>query len=591
MRTERAALALAALALAACGGGGGSGAPVPAAPAPPSFLTVAEVERAISQAAAEAGARGLRAHIVVVDRVGNVLGSHAMEGAPAGATIASGVAVGGGLEGTVVPAPFAALSKAITGAYLSSNGNAFSTRTAGQIVQEHFNPQEPGQPSGPLYGVQFSQLPCSDIALDASAGMAGPKRAPLGLSADPGGLPLYKDGVLVGGIGVEGDGRYGFDRDLLDVDHAPEELAAVAGAFGLAAPRDIRGDRITADGRTLRFLDSEALATDPAVAPRIAIGGARAGVVFGTPESGVSVSFELRRAVQTLVGAGGPRYPVRTSDSLQLGAPEVERLLLEALAVAGRARAQIRRPLGRTAQVNIAVVGNHGEVIGFARTDDAPVFGIDVAVQKARTALFFSLDGNFGAPPNAYDALAGNPAVRYLDQARAFLGDSTEFTGDTAWTPRAIGNLHRPFYPDGIRGAPTGPLSTPIAQWSPFNVGLQLDLVQPALMRVLAGEAVASCVPGTVLGNGLQIFPGGAPIYRAGRLMGAIGISGDGVDQDDMVAYLAVANNANVFGLGLGHATPERRADRYAPQGARLRYVQCPQAPFVDSNQQNACAP
>ena len=54
----------------------------------------------------------------------------------------------GGLEGLKFPvdaAPVviddqAAIAKAVTGAYLSSEGNAFSTRTASQIVQEHFNP-------------------------------------------------------------------------------------------------------------------------------------------------------------------------------------------------------------------------------------------------------------------------------------------------------------------------------------------------------------------------------------------------------------------------------------------------------------------
>ena len=31
------------------------------------------------------------------------------------------------------------------------------------------------------------------------------------------------------------------------------------------------------------------------------------------------------------------------------------------------------------------------------------------------------------------------------------------------------------------------------------------------------------------------------------------------------------------------------RADQLVPRGARLRYVQCPQAPFFDSNEQNVC--
>src|SRR3546814_940954 len=97
--------------------------------------------------------------------------------------------------------------------YLSSGGNAFSTRTASMIVQEHFPPSAAtrGLESGPLFGVQFSQLPCSDLAArfngtTAANSFIGPKRSPLGLSADPGGLPLYKNGVLVGGVGIMADG-------------------------------------------------------------------------------------------------------------------------------------------------------------------------------------------------------------------------------------------------------------------------------------------------------------------------------------------------------------------------------------------------
>src|SRR6185436_9308303 len=95
----------------------------------------------------------------------------------------------------------------------------------------------------------------------------GPRASPLGLAADPGGIPLYKSGTLVGGIGVELDGIYGIDRDIYDVDDQPEESIAVAGSAGFEAPADIRADRITADGRTLRFTDSVSLASDPSKAP------------------------------------------------------------------------------------------------------------------------------------------------------------------------------------------------------------------------------------------------------------------------------------------------------------------------------------
>lgn len=57
-----------------------------------------------------------------------------------------------------------------------------------------------------------------------------------------------------------------------------------------------------------------------------------------------------------------------------------------------------------------------------------------------------------------------------------------------------------------------------------------------------------------------------------------------------MIAFLGLANGASQLNSGLGHAPPERRADRLTPQGVRLRYVQCPFTPFLDSSAQNVCA-
>ncbi len=76
--------------------------------------------------------------IAVVDRVGNVLAVFQMDGAPATVAISSGLGVQrrprrNARRGSI-PATLAAITKAITGAYLSSDGNAFSTRTASQIV-------------------------------------------------------------------------------------------------------------------------------------------------------------------------------------------------------------------------------------------------------------------------------------------------------------------------------------------------------------------------------------------------------------------------------------------------------------------------
>jgi hypothetical protein len=92
------------------------------------------------------------------------------------------------------------------------------------------------------------------------------------------------------------------------------------------------------------------------------------------------------------------------------------------------------------------------------------------------------------------------------------------------------------------------------------------------------------------LGNGLQIFPGSVPIYRGTTLVGAIGVSGDGVDQDDMVALLGVHEAGVVLGGVIGNAPEALRADAVAPMGVRLRYVQCPQSPSQNGSGSNACA-
>ncbi|MGH8495951.1 MAG: heme-binding protein [Gammaproteobacteria bacterium] len=630
------------------------------------FLTAADVETVIAQAVFEADALGEDATIAVVDRVGNVLGVFRMGTTPHEVLIATGVDADGnaviqaGLEGIRLPTMAAAvviddqaaIAKAVTGAYLSSEGNAFSTRTASQIVQENFNPGEMNQPSGPLFGVQFSQLACSDFtqSFNGSTANVGPKRSPLGLSADPGGFPLYKGGTVVGGVGVIADGLYSIDATISDVDSNPDEMIAMAATFGFGPPLDRRGDRITVDGKTFRFSDVEFedLASDPAAAPDFSsltsadgalvpvngysVGVINQGTTFGAAASGIrpdgGLDFPGQDAFVFVDDANVPLYRPRDgTDAVIVGdalsAGEVRTVLSSALSVANRARAQIRRPLGSSARVTISVVDTQGEILGMVRTRDAPVFGADVSLQKARTAALFSsaTAGAFlAALPDAKyleitDTSVGFsdtiPIGNYVSALRSFLDDPGALaTGDIAFSDRAGGNLSRPFFPDGLSGTAHGPLSKRQGEWSPFSTGLQLDVAMNAILQHVL--FVAGVVPADVgdncagvdlsaslvatptvaelrVANGLQIFPGSVPIYRGDTLVGGIGVSGDGIDQDDMVAFLGLHNAGVELGGAIGNAAPERRADTLTPRGVRLRYVQCPQAPFVDTDEDNVC--
>ena len=114
--------------------------------------------------------------------------------------------------------------------------------------------------------------------------------------------------------------------------------------------------------------------------------------------------------------------------------------------------------------------------------------------------------------------------------------------------------------------------------------------------RALAGGAGNAGLPTsgdaapdnrTALADGLQIFPGGEPIYRNGVLVGAVGVSGDGVEQDDMVSFLSVQNFNGLDGLA--NAPSPICADQITIDGAPLSYIICPLAPFLDNRTQNAC--
>jgi uncharacterized protein GlcG (DUF336 family) len=587
---------------------------------------------------AEANAQGKPAVIAVVDRVGNVLAVYTMAGAPATATIPSAPnpANNTDLEGLTVPAAGAAIAKAVTGAYLSSGGNAFSTRTANEIVQPNFPPGAAfvDQTGGPLFGVQFSQLPCSDLASRYSAAggasaLIGPKRSPLGLAADAGGYPLYKNSVLVGGVGVMADGVYGYNADIAVNPYDVDENIAFAATNGYAAPSTITADKMNVGGVALIYSNatSSTIKSNPSAAPAFSTaanvgsltpvtgyfaGIILAGTVYGTEASGIraatTAEFNNVDAFILSNGSGTNRYQATGgSDAADVGtalsATEVSDLLQEAFKVMSDTRAAIRQPLNSRAQVTMSVVDTHGKILGMVRAPDAPIFGIDVSLQKARTAAFFS-------NKNAASDLSANPSAdvrSFVPATRTFLNNTTALTGATAFSDRAIGNLSQPYFPEGIEGNPNGPLSRPIAQWSPFSTGLQSALVLTNLGQHLAyvtgasaTDTPAQCtfLPNVSAGqnrlqNGEQIFPGGVPIYRGNTLVGGLGVSGDGVDQDDMISFLGTYNGGQDAGT-IGEAPAAIRSDQInitvSGNAVNLRYVNCPVGPFLDTSEQTPCS-
>lgn len=581
---------------------GGRASPLPQ-------VRVKDVRRVLKQAIRQAQREGVAATISVTDREGNLLGVVRMTGATRTVDIRGGGS--GGLESAVdglVPTSVISATKAGTAAFLSTNGNAFTTRTAGQIIQLNFPPGAVNQDSGPLFGVQFSSLPTSDV-----------NRLPLGLAADPGGVPLYRRGQLVGGVGVEVDGIYTIDPSGVGGRTTVEERIALAGQGGFEAPAAIRADQVFVDGLRLDYANRAAIPPGgQAIRLNQLVNRGRLAMLVTPTGSGASKFAQARLGgirgqvpdnadLDFAAGSGKLTFLAGDANGGQrLTAANVRTILKQAHAANARLRAQIRKDRPQQSQVSVTVVDLSGNILGVFRSADAPMFGFDVSAQKARTAAFFSRDD----AGTLLDGLGGEFS-RHVEAA-AELGVLLD--GSVAVADRTGGALSRPNLPDGIPGTQPGPFSAlPGQTFSVFNTGLQTRVLLEKLGAFVAdfnaaitgggggdvGEAAALAafaagtlgggavsgtnttptgLPANSLGNGLQIFPGSVPLYKNGRLVGGVGVSGDGIEQDDFIAYSG-ARGFQTFGQGV------RRADEIVirtPGGGKVRlpYVKFPRRPF-----------
>ncbi|MBC8002613.1 MAG: heme-binding protein [Opitutaceae bacterium] len=466
-------------------------------------LIQSDVQRVIAQAAARAEKISPNSLIAVVDREGFVLGVWDVNGgAPTEKEIGE------------------AISKAGTAAFLSSNENAFTTRTAGFIIQQNFPPGVRNKPPGPLVGVGFSQLAFSDVNR-----YKGPGSIPGGLSVrvpatsmngSPGGVPLYKDGFLVGGVGVVGGGREGF---LPGFD--PDEDVALSGQLGFKPRQAILGSRVLIDGIRIPYVRNSTV--PPALAIFGSIGnGVPPYTVIGSPPPfpwPVAVLGGVFGELRQLI-INDP-IPGTINGQARLTAAEVTDIIAKAAARSRITRAGIRPPGVTPARVWISVVNNPTQdgvgptVLGTFRTPDATIFSWDLAVQKARTAVFFS-------------------------------------NNERAFSTRTVGFLAQSNFPPGIVNTPPGP----------FNFVQEL-----ASFELAPGVGLNPNFP-----NGMTIFPGGFPLYRNGVMIGAIGVSGDGIDQDDIIAASGTVDFL---------PPPAIKADRMGYRGARLPYAKFPRNPVL----------
>lgn len=525
--------------------------------AAPAQMSVAEVEQVIAQAATRANDISTNSVIAVADREGFVLGVWVLNtNSPIFALDVED-----------------AITKAGTAAFLSSDQHAFTSRTAGFIVQQNFPPGAKNKPTGPLVGVNFSNQSFSDVNRfknpstyspiafgggGTNGGAIGPVDALSGLAGSPGGVPLFKDGKLIGGVGVAGSrrviksGRPKTGLPAIDDIQAAQardvdEDVALAGQIGFAPASKYFGTHVFIDGIRVPYVRGKTRLKT--VLPLGTVGSALAeypitnSPLVDYPEIILSgLTNELRAPI-----IDDPLLATPINGEARLSAAEVTSILTLAAQRAHITRAGIRLPRGQRAQVFITVVNNPDvdgvapEILGTIRTPDATIFSWDVSAQKARTVVYFS------------------------EPSRNLFSIT-----NLAMSSRTVGFLAQSLYPPGIRNTAPGPFLGLQEMFSAFPPSAFPPV---PLTNILNGVVVTN--PPTIdpnLPNGITIFPGGFPLYRNGVLIGAIGVSGDGIDQDDIIAASGTVN----------FLPPENsRADRFHFRGARLPYAKFPRNPSL----------
>lgn len=437
-----------------------------------------------------------------------------------------------------------------------------------------------------------------------------------GIATLPGGIPLFRDtdmdglgDTLVGGIGVFFPGEDGYatheqgfvpgvGQSELDRTNAPRvleaefiALAAAGGSQGASATMpgakigDIGGvapvygldlpfGRLDLVGITLEVIGpgsnqtgfkavfDQGATVGPGVGPdgTIAAGPENSGMVMPLANTEGGTAFRNGNVVPEgwLVTPHGSAVD-------DITAADVEEIIQRAITAAEQTRAAVRLPLGSRTKMVFAIADTDGEILGLYRMPNATTFSIDVAVAKARNTAYYA---------DADDLQAIDQVVE----------------AGVAFTNRTFRFLAEPRYPSGIDGTTPPPFSIlnddNINRFTGENIGApgtvsEFDSVKghdaffPMTNFRDPGDASVVADAGNqplANQNGIVFFPGSTPLYKDGKLIGGFGVSGDGVDQDDVVTYLGARDY-----LPNGVVT---RADEVFFRDVRLPYQKFLRNPF-----------
>jgi uncharacterized protein GlcG (DUF336 family) len=442
-----------------------------------------------------------------------------------------------------------------------------------------------------------------------------------GIATLPGGIPLFRDtdevgggDTLIGGIGVffpgpdgfatheqgfvSGIGQTEFERNNASRVLESEYIAyAAAGGSLTAEQKGVAGAKINdLNGvAPVAHLDLPFGRLD-LVGIQLEVFGPTAGKVglrslldfgqtlgAGDPNSG---------ADQVVDGGTGDLYRdglpvpegwlVRAHDSADgsITAADVEEIINRGIIAANNVRAAIRLPLSNPTRMVLAVTDTNGEVLGLFRMPDATTFSIDVAVAKARNVAYY-------ADPVDVQAvdLVGTPGTAYTNRTFRFLAQPRFPSGINGTTPAPFsilhdGNINPLTAENNGAAAAVGDFIDTVPDGTPSVYGR--DAFFPNTNFQDPGDGVnptGSADPyhtghDTIVNqNGVVFFPGSTPLYKDCRLIGGLGVSGDGVDQDDVVTYVA----ATGF-LPESHGI--LRADETFVRGIRLPYQKFLRNPF-----------